>query len=148
MAEAPYIRLAGPEDAGTVADLLCAFRDWFGYGEPSDADMRASVERLVADPNTEFLLGGRPAAGVCQLRYRYGVWKSAEDCCLEDLYVRDDARATGLGHALVEAAIKRAGTRGCRRIELDVNSANAPARALYEAAGFAGDSLFLRRPLP
>lgn len=131
-----------------MAELLCAFRDWFGYAEPSDAEMRASVERLLADPNTEFLLGGRPATGVCQLRYRYGVWKSAEDCCLEDLYLRDEARATGLGRALVEAAIERARARGCRRIELDVNTANAPARALYEAAGFAGDSLFMRRPLP
>ena len=144
----PRVWIAERGDLDSVAGLLAQFRDWFGYGEPSDADMRASVERLLADPNTEFLLGGRPVAGVCQLRYRYGVWKAAEDCCLEDLYVRDEARATGLGRALVDAAIERAYARGCGRIELDVSMANAPARALYEAAGFAGDSLFLRRPLP
>lgn len=144
------MRVAGPDDAQAVARLLCAFRDWWGYEEPSDAAMRAGVGRLLGDPATEYLLAGEPPAGVAQLRYRYGVWLGAEDCWLEDLYVRDDARGSGLGAALVEAAVARAQERGCRRIELDVAAGNGPARALYERLGFSspgGGTLLMRRRL-
>jgi ribosomal protein S18 acetylase RimI-like enzyme len=133
---------------------MCAFRDWWGYGDPSDAAMLAGVERLLADPATEFLLGGDPVAGVVQLRYRYGVWKDGEDCCLEDLYVHEEARGAGLGRALVDAAVTRARERGCARMELDVNERNEAARRLYESAGFSsqvsslgGRNLFMRLPL-
>ena len=120
-------------------------------------EITASVERIMAGTDGEYLLGaadeGSPAAGVCQLRFRWSVWKSAEDCWLEDLYVREDARRSGLGRALVEAALDRAREHGSRRIELDVNEDNAPARALYEACGFhaepkpPGRTLFIGRPL-
>ena len=48
-------------------------------------------------------------------------------------------RGSGLGRALVQAAIERARERGCRRIELDVDEANAPALALYRSLGFSGE---------
>jgi ribosomal protein S18 acetylase RimI-like enzyme len=120
---------------------MLAFRDHLGLGGPSEADGRASVERLLGDPDTEFILAapgpGAPAAGVAQLRFRHGFWRSGGDCLLEDLYVEDAARAAGLGRALVQATLDRARARGCRRAELDVNEANAPALALYESFGFS-----------
>lgn len=138
--------------------LLAAFRDWWGYSKPGDAGMRASVDRLLADANTEFLLGaagdGSPAAGVCQLRYRHSVWTGSDDAWLEDLYVRDPARGAGLGRALTEFAFERARERGCRRIQLDANRTNEPAKRLYESLGFSawseslgGDTLMMTREL-
>ena len=70
--------------------------------------MRASVERLIGRDDTEYLLGGEPAMGVVQLRYRHSVWFDADDCHVEDVFVRAEARGTGLGRALVSAAIERA----------------------------------------
>ena len=95
--------------------------------------------RLVENGGAEFLLAGERGApaGVCQLRYRFGLWLGTPDCFLEDLFVREAARGRGLGRALAEAAIARARERGCRRIELDVNDANPAALALYEALGFS-----------
>ena len=137
---------------------MAAFRDWWGYSEPDDASMRASVGRLIGDPATDFLLGAAdgeaPPAGVVQLRYRHSVWTGTDDAWLEDLYVRDSARGTGLGRALTEFAFEQASRRGCRRIQLDVNLANAPARALYESLGFSAwsgslgaDTVFMTRIL-
>ena len=133
---------------------MIGFRDWWGREQPSDEQFQAGVRRLLDDPNTEFLLGGEPAAGVCQLRYRYGLWYDGEDCWLEDLFVEEAGRGAGLGKALVETAIVRARERGCARIELDVNEANPAARALYESLGFeswsdppGGRNLFMRRRL-
>ncbi len=103
----------------------------------------------------EYLLAavdGDPA-GVSQLRFRWSVWTSAEDCWLEDLYVRESARRAGVGRALVEASLERARSRGCKRIELDVNEGNEAALALYESCGFSlqpkppGRTLFVSRRL-
>lgn len=144
------MRVATPADAPVVAALLGAFRDWWGYDEPSDGTMLAAVERLIRELNTDYLLAGDPPVGVAQLRYRFGVWLAAEDCWLEDLFVREEVRRAGVGEALVRAAVERARARGCRRIELDVAADNAAARALYERLGFAspgGQTLLMRRRL-
>jgi len=152
----PRVWLAEPHEAETVARLLTEFRDWMGRDWPSENSFLASVEGLIEQPSVEYLLGapedGAPAAGVCQLRYRWGVWWAAEDCWLEDLYVSDEARGSGLGRALTLAALDRARARGCRRVELDVNTENAPALALYESLGFGtgklgGRDLLMRRQL-
>jgi len=147
---------AEPAEAATVARLIAEFGEWWGQNVLPADEIQASVERIMAGADGEYLLGaadGTDASGVCQLRFRWSVWKSAEDCWLEDLYVQESARRSGLGRALVEAAVERARERGSRRIELDVNEDNAPARALYEACGFLtepkppGRTLFVSRPL-
>jgi GNAT superfamily N-acetyltransferase len=134
----PPVRLATEADTDAVAALLVEFRDWWGRDWPPAESFARGVRRLMADPATEFLLGGDPPTGVAALRYRYGVWYDAEDCWIEDLFVREEARGSGLGRALTEAAIERARERGCRRVELDVNEANEAATALYESLGFSG----------
>jgi ribosomal protein S18 acetylase RimI-like enzyme len=137
----PETWIAQPHEADAVARLMLAFRDHLGLERPSDADGRAGVEHLLADPDTEFVLAaarpGDPPAGVAQLRFRYGFWRGGGDCLLEDLFVDDAARGAGLGRALVQATLERARARGCRRAELDVNEANAAAVALYERFGFS-----------
>jgi ribosomal protein S18 acetylase RimI-like enzyme len=133
----PDVRIAGPADAELVAALMAAFRDHIGRSEPSTSEIAATVERLLGDPQTEYLLAG--SVGVCQLRYRLSVWTSTPDCWLEDLYVTDEARGTGLGKALIEAAFERARARGCKRIQLDVADDNSRAIDVYRAAGFGVD---------
>lgn len=131
---------AEPHEAETVASLLVKFRNHMGRDWPSENAFLAGVERLIERTDTEFLLGcpdqDSPPAGVCQLRFRHGLWMAAEDCWLEDLYVTESARRSGVGAALMEAALKRAHERGCRRVELDVSDANDAALALYERYGF------------
>jgi ribosomal protein S18 acetylase RimI-like enzyme len=140
----PRVRLAQPYDAAAVARLMAAFRDHLGLSAPSDEEMRAGVERLLGDPDTEFLLAATAddaaPTGVAQLRFRYGVWRAGGDCLLEDLFVDDATRGAGLGRALVEATLARARARGCRRVELDVNEANATAQRLYGSFGFSSTS--------
>jgi GNAT superfamily N-acetyltransferase len=149
---------AEPHEADTVASLLVAFRDHLGVDWPSENAFLAGVERLIEDPGTVFLLGAphddAPPAGIAQVRFRPGLWWAADDCLLEDLFVRGDARGSGLGRALAEATLALARERGCRRVELDVNEANEAALALYGSLGFSaqddrygGRNLFMRAHL-
>src|SRR3954453_17065538 len=113
---------------------MAQFRDHLGSSEPSDASVERSVQRIMAEPDSEFLLAGDGPAAVLQLRFRWSVWKDAPDAWIEDLFVRADAppaactealcaraaaRRGGLGDALVRLAFERARERGARRIELD-----------------------------
>jgi GNAT superfamily N-acetyltransferase len=140
------VRLAGPDDAEALVRLLGEFRTRFmGRSEPDDEELLASVEQLIRDSNTEYLLA--EDAGVAQLRFRHNLWTSAGDCWLEDLYVRDEARRQGLGAALLEASIERALARGCARIELDTQEGYREAMSLYERFGFKRPGLMLRREL-
>ena len=141
----PPVRVATPADIDDVARLLFAFRDHEQRHWPPDETMRAGVERLIGRDDGEYLLGGDPPMGVVQLRYRYGVWWDAEDCCVEDVFVSAEARGTGLGRALVAFAIERARERGCRRLELDTGEDNAPAQGLYRSLGFRPAGVFMRR---
>ena len=105
---------------------MIGFRDWQGKSEPADDVIEATVRRLLADPNTEFLLGGSPPTGVCQLRYRLSVWTGTDDCCLEDLFVEaDGARVGAWPRAGGGGASSGRASAGCARIDLDANEANA-----------------------
>ncbi len=154
----PRAWLAGPDEAEAVAELLVAFRDHMGVDWPSANAFLASVERLMEEIDTDFLLAAPQAdatpAGVLQVRYRFSVWKAAPDAGIEDVYVAPAARRAGVGDALVTRAIERAAERGARRVELDCNEDNTGALALYERHGFSarskrteGRDLFLGRPI-
>jgi GNAT superfamily N-acetyltransferase len=99
----PHVWLAEAHEAPEVARLLVAFRNHLGFDSPSDGSFLASVQRLMDDDATEYLLGavrrGAPPAGVVQLRYRWAVWRDGYDCLLEDLFVAPEARRGGLGRA-------------------------------------------------
>ena len=144
---------AAPDEAPVVAALLGGFRDHLRYDGPDDASLLASVARIIVRDDAEYLLAGeREAVGVAQVRYRWSVWWATEDCWLEDLYVRDDARGAGVGRVLTQAVLDRARERGCGRVELDVNTENVPALALYRSLGFetgktGGQDLLMRRRL-
>lgn len=136
--------VAEPHEAETVARLLVGFRDHLGKDWPSDNAFLAGVDKLIEDRATDFVIGApdadAPPAGIVVLRYRHSVWTASEDCLLEDVFVEEHARGTGLGRALVAFSVDHARARGCRRAELDVNEANEPALRLYESLGFGKKS--------
>ncbi len=131
------LRIAGPTDLSAVTALVGGFRDFLGSSGPNNAELEVTVAQLLDERSTEFLLIGEPPVGFVQLRFRLSVWTGTEDAWLEDAYVDEASRGHGHGRTLVAAAVDRARSRGCKRIQLDVNQDNEPAIKLYESIGFA-----------
>jgi GNAT superfamily N-acetyltransferase len=147
--EPDRVHVAGADDVPVVATLLGEFFDHLGKPRPSQQDLEERVRRVMDGGDGEFLVGtvdGEPA-GFAQLRWRWAVWTKAPDGWLEDLFVSEAQRRTGLGRELVEAVIDRARERGCIRLELDVDEDNDAGRGLYAATGFSETSKGTARSL-
>ena len=92
--------IAGPVDIG-VGEVLRSFAAHLHVPgassslSPTDNAILAGVERLIEQPDTDFLLAApdddAPPLGVAQLRYRFCIWTSSPDCWLEDLFVDERA---------------------------------------------------------
>jgi ribosomal protein S18 acetylase RimI-like enzyme len=141
-----------------VVELVCACRDHVQQKRPSDAEIASSVERLLADPATDFLVAVSAqsgAVGYVQLRYHYSLWVNGPLAQLEDLFVVSSFRRRGIGLELVQAAVMRASERAARFIWLNTNERNLDAVSLYTKAGFSsarerwqgGRQLWLERAL-
>lgn len=70
--------------------------------------------------------------------YREGEVRTG-DAELYALYVSGDHLGSGVGHALLEESVRRAGALGRARMFLWVLKENTPARRFYERAGFHAD---------
>jgi len=69
-------------------------------------------------------------------------------CELKRLYVRPGERGTGLGRALVEAALAHARALGYRRVLLDTTPGMEAAHALYGTLGFRETAPYTENPVP
>jgi len=152
------VGLATPADAGSLIDLILAFRDHLGDSRPSRDAVGRSLGELLRDPRTDFLLAratGGEAVGYAQLRHRISLWTSGLESEIEDLFVVASARRRGTGAALLACAIARARERDSRAVGLATNERNAAALRLYRAAELSaergrwkgGRQLWLRRLL-
>ncbi len=129
---------AGIVAAGLVAAGLVA-------AGPAHADALAAIHQAAFPPDAAWgpqvmaLQLGLPGAfgwidprgGMVLARV------AADEAEILTLAVAPDARRRGLGRALLAAAMVTARGRGARMMFLEVASLNAPARMLYERAGFA-----------
>lgn len=88
-----------------------------------------AIAAQLALPTTFGLLA--PAGGMVLAR------AIAEQAEILTLAVIPAARRRGVGRALLDAAAREASRRGAHTMFLEVSSANAAARSLYAAAGFA-----------
>jgi len=142
MAEKFEIRLAEKSDVALVIRIVRRFRDHLGEHYPREDSIAASVEGLLCDPNTDFLIGmGQQGAvlGYVQLRYRVSLWNPGLEVQLDDLFVTPDARRKGLGEQLLQGALARAHARGGSLIGLNTNERNSNALRLYTRSGFTSE---------
>lgn len=74
-----------------------------------------------------------------RLKASAGLWPRvpADALYLSKIGLTEPARGRGLGRVLVRAVVQEARHAGASRVALDVSTDNAPARRIYEHAGFS-----------
>lgn len=135
---APEIRIVSERDLRDLAALVAGFRDHLGVPSPTDAELGVFLPECLADPLIEFACAyrdGQPA-GYAHTRYHTSLWSSGIGAHLEDLFVIEGERGSGLGRALIDFAIERARTRGARFLSLSTNENNAAGQRFYGRVGF------------
>ena len=134
------IRRAGPQDLDALAVLFDAYRRF--YGQPSDIPRaRDWLRTRLRLGESVVLLAERDGAtvGFVQLYRMFSSVRTAHTWILNDLFVAESARRGGVARALLDAAADFAREDGAVGISLETTRDNAPARALYRAAGWHED---------
>ena len=136
------LRVGGPEDAALLGRMLFEFNAEYGETEPSAEQVAELAGPQLASGEVAVVFGpGDPPAGFAQLRYRNSLYEAGPDACLEELWVRPEARGNGLGRALLEAAMDLARRHGATRMDLNTSVTDVAARALYASCGFTNEEL-------
>ncbi len=96
-------------------------------------------DRLLGDDARDFccliaLVDGQPRGLAHYLFHRHG-WTIDDTCYLQDLWVDEAARGTGLGRALIEAVYNAADEHGAASTYWLTQDFNFNARQLYDRVG-------------
>jgi GNAT superfamily N-acetyltransferase len=133
------IRPAVPAD---VEAILTFIKGLAAFEHEPDA-VKATTADLLRDgfgeqPKFEVLIAervGRPV-GFALFFPTYSTWEGRAGLHLEDIFVLEEERGTGVGYRLMTALAAIAVERGCARLELSVLHWN-PAREFYHRLGMA-----------
>jgi ribosomal protein S18 acetylase RimI-like enzyme len=130
------VRVAAAVDAATFGRLLHKFNLEFDEETPDPDVIAERAAPLIDSGEMAVLFVGEAPDGFAQLRFRSSLYSAARDACLDELYVVPERRGSGLGRALLEAAMEHARARGADHIELNTSEADTTALNLYESSGF------------
>ena len=134
-------RRATLADLDAVAPLFDAYRQF--YGQPCDVTRaRAWLSDRMQGGESVVLVAAHDGrtSGFLQLYPMFSSVRTARLWILNDLFVASDARRSGVARALLDAAAQFAREDGAAGLMLETGRDNAPARALYRAAGWDEDA--------
>ena len=136
----PLVRRAALSDLPVLAPLFDAYRRFYGRAGDLAAAESFLRDRLGGGESVVFLaFWGDEPAGFTQLYPSFSSVSLARTFILNDLFVVPERRRTGVGSALLAAAVEHARSLGAVRVTLNTDIENATAQATYEARGWKRD---------
>ena len=137
------IRRATGDDIDPLARLFDAYREFYRAPANLEGARRFLLERLEKSQSIILLAFHEDAAvGFTQLYPSFSSVSLARIFILNDLFVAPEARRTGAGSALLQAAAEYAKSEGAVRLELSTERGNSMAQAVYERLGWKRDEDF------
>ncbi len=138
------IQIATHAELDLVAPVFDAYRQF--YAQASDLALaRKFLSDRMARQESVILLAlgeGGNALGFCQLYPSFCSVQAAPIYTLYDLFVVPEARRSGTGKALLEAAETIAAQNGKARMDLTTAKTNRAAQSVYESLGWVRDEVF------
>jgi ribosomal protein S18 acetylase RimI-like enzyme len=112
----------------------------FALRSDDAASLERALDRDLADTDGCLLVAERDMriAGFCLARYEPAprVLREAGRVAITEIGVDASARRSGVGRALVDAALAWGRARGAARVEVRVAARNAEGQAFWRALGF------------
>ena len=136
----PSVRQAVLPAVPLLAPLFDAYRQFYGRASDPAAAAAFLRDRFAHGESILFLaFTDDEPAGFTQLYPSFSSVSLARVYILNDLYVVPGRRRSGVGSALLDAAVDYARTLGAVRVSLNTDVRNATAQATYEARGWKRD---------
>ena len=132
------IRSATPADISLIGQFIRDLAEYEKLAHEVRFDEAVMAQKLFGPrPYAEVLIGeidGTPQ-GFALFFHNFSTFEGRPGIYLEDLFVRPDARGSGLGKALLGKLAALAVERDCARLEWSVLDWNTPAIDFYKALG-------------
>ena len=132
------IRPATPADLPLIGELIMALAEYEKLAHEVRFVPEVLGDKLFgARPYAEVLIGeidGAPQ-GFALFFHNFSTFEGKPGIYLEDLFVRPEARGSGLGKALLARLAALAVERDCARLEWSVLDWNEPAIGFYKTLG-------------
>jgi GNAT superfamily N-acetyltransferase len=137
------IRKANIEDLDLVLPLFNAYREFYRLPAEPGRARRFLQDRFANHESVIFLAFAASApVGFVQLYPSFSSGAMAPILVLNDLFVTPQARRTGAGAALIQAAADYGRSAGAVRLTLSTELNNTTAQSLYEKTGWKRDTVF------
>lgn len=132
------IRPAAPADLPLIAQFIRDLADYEKLAHKVRFDEAKLGEKLFGPrPYAEVVIGELDGApqGFALFFHNFSTFEGRPGIYLEDLFVRPEARGSGLGKALLAHLAGLVVERDCARLEWSVLDWNAPAIGFYQSLG-------------
>lgn len=137
------VRPATVDDVEQIVPLFDAYRQFYGRTSDEAAARAFLLGRLSNRESTLFIAHAEDVAvGFAQLYPSFSSVSLARIFILNDLFVQEQARRTGVAFSLLSAAAAFASSLGAVRLSLSTAITNDAAQALYRSAGWRRDEQF------
>lgn len=138
-------RLARVKDLDAVARLFDLYRQFYQQKPDLKLARRYLRERFRKKQSVIYVAedAAGEIVGFTQLYPTFCSVRAAHTFVLYDLFVDPEARRTGAGRALMQAAEAHCRKKGAARMELSTAKTNIPGQTLYESLAWIRDDHFL-----
>ncbi|HVD48238.1 MAG TPA: GNAT family N-acetyltransferase [Candidatus Limnocylindria bacterium] len=129
------VRPIQPQELEEVLPLIAGYQTFY-RAEPDVERNRLFFSRFLQPSDEGLLLGawvdGR-LAGFATLYWFFSSTKAADSVLMNDLFVREDVRGSGIGRALIEGALDETRRRGAAHLEWFTAPDNLKGQRLYDS---------------
>ena len=129
------VRPIQPQELEEVLPLIAGYQTFY-RAEPDVERNRQFFSRFLQPSDEGLLLGawvdGR-LAGFATLYWFFSSTKAADSVLMNDLFVREDVRGSGIGRALIERALDETRRRGAAHLEWFTAPDNLKGQRLYDS---------------
>lgn len=131
------IRAAQPADIPLLKSLICELAEYEHLSHTVVMTEALLQENLFQRKFAEALIAeyGQAPAGFALFFHNFSTFVGRPGIYLEDLYVRPEFRARGIGRALLQRLAALAVERNCGRMEWTCLDWNAPSIRFYKSLG-------------